>query len=61
VPYVSRKQRAKFHVLEDQGKVSHSTVKHWDRESKGKKLPKKKKSKGEGAEAWAKGRARRSS
>jgi len=37
--YKSNAQRKKFHVLEKQGKISHKTVKEFDRKSKGKKLP----------------------
>jgi hypothetical protein len=39
VPYKSEAQRKKFHVLEDQGKISHKTVAEFDQASKGKKLP----------------------
>lgn len=39
MPYVSNAQRKKFHVLEQQGKISPETVKEWDEASKGKKLP----------------------
>lgn len=39
MPYVSASQRGKFHVLEKQGKISHATVKEFDKASKGKKLP----------------------
>jgi len=39
MPYASNAQRKKFHVLEKEGKISHKTVKEWDKSSKGKKLP----------------------
>ena len=39
MPYVSQAQRGKFHALEKEGKISHSTVKEFDKASKGKKLP----------------------
>ena len=42
MPYKSQAQRKKFHVLEKQGKISPKVVKEFDRASKGKKLPKKK-------------------
>jgi len=38
-PYVSDAQRKKFHVLEEQGKISHKTVKEFDKASKGLDLP----------------------
>lgn len=41
MPYKSKAQRAKFHILEKEGKISHKTVAEWDRKSKGKKLPKR--------------------
>ena len=40
MPYKSEKQRGKFHQLEKEGKISHSTVKEWDEVSKNKKIPK---------------------
>jgi hypothetical protein len=39
MPYASAAQRGKFHALEKEGKISHATVKEFDRASKGKKLP----------------------
>jgi len=41
MPYKSKKQQRKFHILEKEGKISHATVKEWDEETKrqGKKLP----------------------
>lgn len=39
MPYKSKAQRGKFHVLEKQGKMSHKVVSEWDKASKGKKLP----------------------
>jgi len=39
MPYKSAAQRAKFHILEKQGKISRKTVAEWDRESKGLRLP----------------------
>jgi hypothetical protein len=38
-PYVSEAQRGKFHAMEDRGEISHATVAHWDKASKGKHLP----------------------
>lgn len=39
MPYKSEAQRRKFHALLAKGEISASTVKEWDRASKGKKLP----------------------
>lgn len=39
MPYKSKAQAAKFHILEKEGKISKSTVKEFDKASKGKKLP----------------------
>lgn len=39
MPYKSDAQRKKFHVLEEEGKISHATVEEFDQASKGKKLP----------------------
>jgi len=39
MPYVSKKQRGKFHVLEAQGKISPKIVSEFDKASKGLKLP----------------------
>lgn len=41
MPYKSKAQAAKFHVLEQQGKISPKVVAEFDRESKGLKLPKR--------------------
>lgn len=41
MPYKSEAQRAKFHVLKEQGKISPKVVAEFDRASKGKKLPKR--------------------
>ena len=45
MPYKSKAQQAKFHVMEKQGKISPKVVKEFDQASKGKKLPKKVKQK----------------
>lgn len=42
MPYKSKAQEKKFHILEKEGKISPATVKEWDKASKGKKLPAKK-------------------
>lgn len=39
MPYKSDAQRRKFHALEKEGKISHKTVKEFDKASKGKQLP----------------------
>lgn len=39
MPYKSDAQRRKFHVLENQGKISKKVVDEFDQASKGKKLP----------------------
>jgi len=57
MPYASKKQQRKFHAMEARGEISHSTVEEWDKASKGKKLPEKKKS---GLEKWAKAREQKS-
>jgi len=41
MPYVSDRQRRFFHAAENRGEISPSTVEHWDKASKGKKLPEK--------------------
>jgi hypothetical protein len=41
MPYKSRAQQAKFHILEKQGKISHATVDEFDQASKGLDLPKR--------------------
>jgi hypothetical protein len=51
MPYKSDAQRKKFHAMAERGEISESTVEHWDKETKGKKLPKKVK-----AKTWAKNR-----
>lgn len=50
MPYKSKVQQGKLHAMADRGEISKSTVKEFDRASKGKKLP---------ARAKRKGRARR--
>ena len=39
MPYVSDAQRKFFHAAEKRGEMSHDTVEHWDKATKGKKLP----------------------
>jgi len=39
MPYVSTKQRGKFHELEKEGKISKKVVDEYDKASKGKHLP----------------------
>lgn len=39
MPYKSKAQRGKFHVMAERGEISEATVKEWDKASKGKKLP----------------------
>lgn len=41
MPYKSEKQRKFFHAAEKRGDISSSTVKEFDKASKGKKLPEK--------------------
>ncbi len=41
MPYKSDAQRKKFHVMEQEGKISPSVVHEFDEASKGKKLPEK--------------------
>lgn len=41
MPYASDSQRRKFHAMEARGEISKKTVEHWDKASKGKKLPEK--------------------
>lgn len=41
MPYVSDAQRRKFHAMANRGEISQKTVEHWDKASKGKKLPEK--------------------
>lgn len=41
MPYKSEAQRRKFHVLEQEGKISSATVNEFDQASKGMKLPKR--------------------
>lgn len=45
MPYKSEAQRKKFHVLEQQGKISKKTVSEFDQASKGLKLPERVKTK----------------
>ena len=45
MPYVSNAQRKKFHALLSRGQIAASTVKEFDKASKGKKLPEKVKKK----------------
>jgi hypothetical protein len=39
MPYKSKAQAAKFHILEKQGKISPAVVEEFDKASKGLKLP----------------------
>ncbi len=39
MPYKSDAQRKKFHVMEEEGKISPKVVEEFDSASKGKKLP----------------------
>ncbi len=39
MPYVSERQRAKFHLLLKQGKISQKVVDEFDKASEGLKLP----------------------
>lgn len=41
MPYKSSAQRRYFHAAEARGEISPETVKEFDKESKGKKLPEK--------------------
>jgi len=41
MPYKSDAQRRYFHAAEARGEISPSTVKEYDKASKGKKLPEK--------------------
>ena len=43
MPYKSEAQRKLFHAMLSRGEISKKTVKEFDRASKGKKLPAKKK------------------
>lgn len=45
MPYKSEKQRAKFHQLLKEGKISQATVDEFDSASKGLHLPKRVKTK----------------
>ena len=45
MPYKSKKQRAFFHANKEKLEAKGVNVAEWDRESKGKKLPLKKKKK----------------
>lgn len=46
MPYKSKAQAAKFHILEKQGKISPKVVAEFDQASKGMKLPAHAKKKG---------------
>jgi hypothetical protein len=39
MPYKSKAQRKKFHAMAERGEISRSTVREFDRSTKGKKLP----------------------
>ena len=39
MPYKSDAQRRKFHAMLNRGEISAATVAHWDKATKGKKLP----------------------
>lgn len=41
MPYQSEAQRAKFHALAAEGKISAETLAEWDKASEGKRLPKR--------------------
>lgn len=41
MPYKSKAQAAKFHILEKEGKIKPSVVDEYDKASKGMKLPNK--------------------
>mgnify|MGYP001594987175 CR=1 len=41
MPYKSKAQAAKFHILKKQGKLSERTVAEWDKASIGLSLPEK--------------------
>jgi hypothetical protein len=43
MPYKSKAQQRLFHAKEARGGISPKVVKEWDKASKGKKLPEKKK------------------
>ncbi len=45
LPYKSDAQRRKFHAMLKRGEVSQATVRHWDKASKGKRLPERAKRK----------------
>ena len=38
MPFKSEAQRRKFHVLENEGEISHKTVEHWEHATKDKKM-----------------------
>ena len=48
MPYKSEAQRRKFHAMAARGEISKATVAEFDRASKGKKLPEKKRKKKKG-------------
>jgi hypothetical protein len=39
MPYKSKAQAAKFHIMEKEGKIDPKVVKEFDEASRGKKLP----------------------
>jgi hypothetical protein len=39
MPFKSASQRRKFHAMLSRGEISRATVAHWDKASRGKKLP----------------------
>ena len=41
MPFKSKAQQGKMHILEEEGKIAPSVIKEFDKESKGKKLPEK--------------------
>lgn len=45
MPYKSDAQRRKFHAMAKRGEISKKTVEEYDKASKGKKLPERKKPK----------------
>jgi len=45
-PFKSKAQRRKFYAMKERGEISGATVKEWEKETKGKKLPEKVKKKG---------------
>lgn len=41
MPYKSQAQRGKFHAMLERGEIAASTVREFDKASKGKRLPKR--------------------